>query len=321
MNRFVMMTVAVVMLAAGGNGAERDAAKESPIDWPARAAMVKDGMTRAEVEKILPPPLVPQSDVVASSTGYLKSYPIPNGYEVWVFYWEDPDGPHGFRARVMGPAQLHASPKVVFVSAKEDPIDWPARAATVKEGMTPAEVEKILPRWESARKIEKARLGITKWPGLTVVASSQNRWGSKEYQVAEDWRVLAFYFSDCSDDPQKMGLTRLCINKIMRSLEDKKEWMATAATIKVGMTRAEAQRNIPAWHDQVPECLWNKAHDTHELYRFADNWLQDDRATNYTWSLTIDYDGSGGQWSAENRVINPVKIATFEKPIQPKPTP
>ena len=47
----------IVILAvalAGGCGAKRDAAKETPIDWPARAATVKVGMTRAEVEKILP---------------------------------------------------------------------------------------------------------------------------------------------------------------------------------------------------------------------------------------------------------------------------
>ncbi len=54
MNRFMVMAVAVGMLAAGGCGAERDAAKEAPIDWPARAATVKVGMTRAEVENILP---------------------------------------------------------------------------------------------------------------------------------------------------------------------------------------------------------------------------------------------------------------------------
>ncbi|MCX6908327.1 MAG: hypothetical protein NTY01_09815 [Verrucomicrobia bacterium] len=47
----------IVILAAAlasGYGAERDAAKEAPIDWPARSATVKVGMTRAEVEKILP---------------------------------------------------------------------------------------------------------------------------------------------------------------------------------------------------------------------------------------------------------------------------
>jgi hypothetical protein len=54
MNRFMMMAVAVVMLAAGGHGAEREGAKVAPIDWPARAATVNVGMTRAEVEKILP---------------------------------------------------------------------------------------------------------------------------------------------------------------------------------------------------------------------------------------------------------------------------
>ena len=61
MNRFMVMAVAVVILAAGGYGAERDAAKEAPIDWPARAATVKVGMTRAEVDKILPRWIPPRS--------------------------------------------------------------------------------------------------------------------------------------------------------------------------------------------------------------------------------------------------------------------
>ncbi|MCX6897802.1 MAG: hypothetical protein NT105_03805 [Verrucomicrobia bacterium] len=52
MNRFMVMAVAAVLLAAGG--AAGAAEKEAPIDWPARAATVKVGMTRAEVEKILP---------------------------------------------------------------------------------------------------------------------------------------------------------------------------------------------------------------------------------------------------------------------------
>ena len=52
MNRCIVMAVAAVMLAAGG--AARAAEKEAPIDWPARAATVKVGMTRAEVEKIMP---------------------------------------------------------------------------------------------------------------------------------------------------------------------------------------------------------------------------------------------------------------------------
>ncbi len=50
--RNCMSTAVVVLLAAGG--AARAAEKEAPIDWPARAATVKVGMTRAEVERILP---------------------------------------------------------------------------------------------------------------------------------------------------------------------------------------------------------------------------------------------------------------------------
>jgi hypothetical protein len=205
-------------------------------------------------------------------------------------------------------------------AAKEAPIDWPARAATVKVGMTLAEVEKILPVWEPPRGFEKPILGKTKWPGLTVVTSSQNRWGSKEYRVAEDWRVLAFYFSDCSDDPQKMGLTRLCINKIMRSSEDRKEWMAKAASIKAGMTRAEAERNLPAWdHVQFDNLPIDLAY--RKVYWFPDDWPRRYHGSGYTWTVTIDYDESGGLVGSENRVVNPVKIETFEKPVPPKPTP
>ena len=49
MNRFVMMVAAAEVLAVAAA-----AEKEAPIDWLARAATVKVGMTRAEVEKILP---------------------------------------------------------------------------------------------------------------------------------------------------------------------------------------------------------------------------------------------------------------------------
>jgi len=52
MNRLMLMAAVVALLAAGA--AARAAEKEAPIDWPARAATVKVGMTRAEVEKILP---------------------------------------------------------------------------------------------------------------------------------------------------------------------------------------------------------------------------------------------------------------------------
>jgi len=50
MNRFTLMAV-VLLLATGGTAT---AAEKEAVDWPARAAMVKVGMTRAEVEKILP---------------------------------------------------------------------------------------------------------------------------------------------------------------------------------------------------------------------------------------------------------------------------
>jgi len=52
MKSLTILAAIASLLAAGG--AARAAEKETAIDWPARAAMVKVGMTRAEVEKILP---------------------------------------------------------------------------------------------------------------------------------------------------------------------------------------------------------------------------------------------------------------------------
>ncbi len=84
------------LLAAGGCGAERDAAKESPIDWPARAATVKVGMTRAEVEEILPrwePPYKPPLGTNAPITPghYLAIYGGGAGVSGREIYWVSED--------------------------------------------------------------------------------------------------------------------------------------------------------------------------------------------------------------------------------------
>jgi hypothetical protein len=198
-------------------------------------------------------------------------------------------------------------------AAKEAPIDWPARAASVKVGMTPAEVEKILPRWVSPQDLEKRdHKAIQELGRPLVFRSSQNRLGMDQYHVAEDWLVQATYFSSESDDPQKMRLIRLCINKITRPSDDRKVWVAKAASIKVGMTRAEVERNLPAWAF-VQTSLTPKTEARHEVYWFAEDWVRRNQGSGATWALTIDYDGTGGG-SSENRVIKPVKIATFEKP-------
>ncbi len=188
-----------------------------------------------------------------------------------------------------------------LAAEKEAPIDWPARAATVKVGMTRAEVEKILPK--------------CKTPVLPSHDISWRTIGSDTestiYWVSEDWRVEAVY------DVSKGGLyaDKYCwgilaepvlFNKVMRSPEDKKEWMAKAASIKVGMTRAEAERNIPAW-DSDHRMSRHIGFEDHEIYSFADKWTVSD-AKKLTWSVTIDYDRTGGERSVENRVTKPVRV-------------
>jgi hypothetical protein len=105
MKRVMMWAMAAWLLAVGAATA---AEKETAIDWPARAATVKVGMTRAEVEKILPPPNRQLSNCFGVSAGYLRIYPVSNDCEVWVFYWQDPDGSDGLNARVFAPAKIHA---------------------------------------------------------------------------------------------------------------------------------------------------------------------------------------------------------------------
>jgi hypothetical protein len=198
------------------------------------------------------------------------------------------------------------------------PIDWPARAATVKVGMTRFEVEKILP----------GRLTSLGDGCATMTGGGCARF--ERYVVAEDWVVIVSYdFCNCRLQtkpwtidqevvrPQKQedwysGHNRLLkpvqINKVMRSSDDQKEWRAKAASIKVGMTRAEAERNMPAWCGFTISMLSND-NVSNEVYEFAKNWRL---ATNFTWSLTIDYDIAAGEGSVENRVIKPVRIETMK---------
>jgi hypothetical protein len=189
-------------------------------------------------------------------------------------------------------------------AAKEAPIDWPARAATVKVGMTVEEVEKILPRWKSPT--------IHQLSGPAVLGSGENCLGIDEYQVGEDWLVRASYFSYASEDKQKMRLTSLCINKITRPSDDRKVWLAKAASIKAGMTRAEVERNLPVW--AFVQIGWTpKTEARHEVYWFTDDWPRRFQGSGATWALTIDYERRHGSGDAD-RVIQPVKIEVFEKP-------
>lgn len=223
---------------------------------------------------------------------------------------------------------------------KSTEVDWPTRAAMVKEGMTRAEVEKILPEWEGPRTTEKRQIDVKE--GTYSIHSRSNSGqmqidnaslgtntllldnrfyrrgveigigsgisGSEEYLVAKDWRVVAVYRRDSSGNQKYL---RARANQVMRNTNDQKLWMSRAASIKVGMTRAEADRYMPAWNGTEFRYCGNNS-GSHEMYKFAENWF---RATNYTWSLTIEYDGSGGDGSMQNHVINPVKIETVASSV------
>jgi len=218
---------------------------------------------------------------------------------------------------------LLAAGAAARAAEKEAPIDWPARAATVKVGMTRAEVEKILPKWESPNEYDFIVPGVKMSGALFFGGSGSNSIGWDEYHVAEDWYVFANYVSN--DGQQTIRLTQLRIKKISRSPDETKMWQAKAASIKVGMTRVEAERNLPAWgiHD---EGHWAKnTPTTHEIYGFEADWSGRFHRSGFSWSVTIDYDQTGGVWNEKNRVIKPAMVETFEKPVllleKPKPTP
>ncbi len=440
MYRFMVMTAIMGMLAAGC-GTREDADKRTEVDWPARAAMVKEGMTRAEVEKILPrwiPPRShettrseqsddkhaltlddqdvrsPQTEVLAGTgAGFSRSesYFVAEDWRVEVCYdftgggkpvWSNGVIEHNkdryhpqnrlLRSvkieKVKKAVTLIPTPHPAFIPGKwvntkdgivwndrpdneayipkpvvltndfacpprpgkqmlaaasvgkEAPMDWPARAAMVKEGMTRAEVEKILPEWEGPHTIEKRHIDVKEGTYSIQAKSSSgqmqidnaslgtntllldNRFyrrgveigigsgisGSEEYLVAKDWRVVAVYRRDSSGNQKYL---RARANQVMRNTNDQKLWISRAASIKVGMTRAEADRYMPAWNGTEFRYCGNNS-GSHEMYKFAENWF---RATNYTWSLTIEYDGSGGDGSMQNHVINPVKIETVASSV------
>jgi hypothetical protein len=90
MNRFVVMAVAVVMLAAGGAARAATAAEKEKDHWLALAATVKAGMTRAEVEKILPMCTSTKAHpLVGTSAGWryvYLSYPVSGVWNVEANY-------------------------------------------------------------------------------------------------------------------------------------------------------------------------------------------------------------------------------------------
>ncbi|MCX6900557.1 MAG: hypothetical protein NT105_17900 [Verrucomicrobia bacterium] len=182
-------------------------------------------------------------------------------------------------------------------------IDWPARAAMVKVGMTRAEVEKILPTWYPP--------SLSKGPIPWSSGFGNGYTMTEQHLVAADWRVIATY--DVSkgkgmvgwDNDQRL-IVPIKINKIMHSAEDKKFWMAKAASIKAGMTRVQAERNIPAWNGCGMSGLF-EGFENREVYEFSDSWT-DAGGKKSAWSLTIYYDATGGRDSLENRVISPVKV-------------
>ncbi|MCX6900558.1 MAG: hypothetical protein NT105_17905 [Verrucomicrobia bacterium] len=434
--------IAIVILLAAG-GAARAAEKEAPIDWPARAATVKVGMTRAEVEKILPPPNRQLSNCFGVSAGYLRIHPVSNDCEVWVFYWQDPDGPDGLNARVSAPATIHApfnaplrsltvngdayfpsdfskltipsGPVIVpftsfpldenkapfYFSAnwlltpayrfrplgsttqsstrdsaghkpsnqfivtaavagmlaaggvaraaeKEAPIDWPARAATVKVGMTRAEVEKILPRWTLPKSSY-----LSAWVGeVQVVGGRFSR--SESYFVADGWLAAVSYdyasresstnsagrlpTQGAAFEPQ-LTLSKLedlhgpwnrlrepvKVQKIKRSSDEKIDWPARAATVKVGMTRAEVEKILPKLQHPRGSTVSYGSITMTDSWNAAVYWVSQD------WRVTVKYDYSGAVKPVTattmqacvgpaNRVIEPVKTLRIPLPPEDDPT-
>jgi len=343
MKRVMMWTTAALLLAVGC-GARKEADKETAIDWPARAATVRVGMTRAEVEKILPewkpPPSV--SLFGRTWTGHTtgggwwrhETYFVAESWRVTVCFdyactdttKESANGKRTKRwtidqrvgiprddASQFDPHNRLLEPvKIEKVEKPISAIDWPARAATVKVGMTPAEVEKILPKWVAPQDLQERDPATTRSSGPYVLGSAHTGIGFDQYRVAEDWLVNAAYSYSALDGREKMRLTSLGINKITGPSDDRKVWAEKAASIKVGMTRAEAESKLPAWAlVQYQTGRRPKADASREGYWFAEDWLRRYKGSGATWALTIDYDGVG---SAENRVIKLVKIEVFEKP-------
>jgi hypothetical protein len=101
-------------------------------------------------------------------------------------------------------AALLAAGGAASAAEKEARIDWPARAATVKVGMTRAEVEKILPRLNPLPKPERKpgeprelmprgyHAKCSKIPSECVIVSI---YGDETYLVAKDWEVTVSYSS------------------------------------------------------------------------------------------------------------------------------
>jgi len=227
MNRFIVMAVAVGMLTAGG--AARAAEKESLIDWPARAATVKVGMTRAEVEKILPrwnPPKssdllawVGEVHVVGGRFSRSESYFVADGWLAAVSY------------------------------------DYASReSSTNSAGRLPTQ-------------------GAAFEPQLTL---------SKLEDLHGPWNRLR--------EPVK-------IQKIKRSSEVKKELMAKAASIKVGMTRAEVEKILPN------KVGWRMIGEESENYQVAEEWF-----------VEVAFDHA-------DRLVASVKFKKVERSVPPKPTP
>lgn len=67
---------------------------------------------------------------------------------------------------------------------KEAPIDWPARAASVKVGMMRLEVQRILPEWKPPPNSGKA---------FGPVTMMTDMWNRARYMVSEDLRVTVTY--------------------------------------------------------------------------------------------------------------------------------
>jgi hypothetical protein len=281
MNRFMAMTIVALLLAAAG---AVSAAEKGAIDWPARAATVKVGMSRAEVEKILPrwgSPDLSATVLVVNGSGITRyeTYFVALYWRVRVDYdftgSKEPVISVGrlqigeaaqlvnSQNRLRAPVKVEklAEPIWTGLNENESPIVLRALAATVKVGMTRAEVEKILPRRRPSCGVDKVNL--------------------KSLERERD------ALNEGVDPGRQYNANKLGTNTLL----------LTNAFFSGGVYASLGSRG-PGW--------------IAEWYQVSEDWV-----------VTVTYDDTDSKgvkgFSVENRVVGPLKVERMKKPAQLQP--
>jgi len=309
----------IVILAAalaGGSGAERDTAKEAPIDWPARAATVKVGMTRAEVWKILPP-WKPQPDpamAYADITLSLDTASVEDQLRrcnIWV-------ADNSSMARTMAEHE----------------------SFMIGIGKTRAEAKELLSKSRPLPALGKHQPD-TAWQLNLAALREQPRccniWGTcgeeigkvigvyESFIVSAEWMVAVIYDLSGGSPANWMGVRNRVVSpaKLMNLRRDylpkqAKDlpagvtedsvyyWQKMTSRVRAVMTRAEVERLLPP-----PQWICSERPRTGP----ADQYWVSARCR-----VTVSYDGFGGEpnkgWISEsNRVISPAKCQDLEGPL------